>query len=153
VKYAVSHLGGWKRRSRRKECEADISRKWRKNNPEEAKRRKKQWAINNPEKVYRMGQRHGWKSLGLDPDDIEKKLSNHKGGCEICGKPPGIYEKLSVDHSHITKKFRGFLCYRCNLGIGQFNDDPDLLIKASKYLIQHNQEVFDILAPIQTLNS
>lgn len=142
---------GWKRRSRCKECDAKASREFRKTNPEEVKKRKKQWEIKYPEKHKRGIRRRRWRKLGLNPDYVENIFSKHSGLCEICGNPPGIYEELSADHSHNTKKFRGFLCYRCNLGIGQFDDNPDLLIKASEYLIQHNQEPFGIQAPVQPL--
>lgn len=38
-----------------------------------------------------------------------------------------------VDHNHKTKKFRGWLCHKCNR---IFNDDctPELLIRAMNYL-------------------
>jgi hypothetical protein len=39
-----------------------------------------------------------------------------------------------VDHCHRTHRIRGLLCSRCNTGIGKFNDDPGLLMRAAKYL-------------------
>jgi hypothetical protein len=55
------------------------------------------------------------------------------GGCWICGQPnpEGL---LCVDHNHATNLFRGLLCHHCNLGIGRFNDNPDLLRQAAAYL-------------------
>jgi hypothetical protein len=124
-----------RRRSPCRKCEAELAKKWRKENPEEHKRRKKQWEIKYPEKHRRGVMRRTWRRLGLDPNDIEKKLSNHKGGCQICGDlQPEYYQFLSVDHCHSTGKFRGFLCPNCNSALGLFKDKPELLIRAADYL-------------------
>ena len=39
-----------------------------------------------------------------------------------------------MDHNHKEKTFRGWLCRKCNLGCGNFKDNPELLEKAAKYL-------------------
>jgi len=39
-----------------------------------------------------------------------------------------------IDHNHKTDKFRGWLCHKCNRGLGAFNDNPNLLLKAIDYL-------------------
>lgn len=61
--------------------------------------------------------------------------------CKICSKPetfitynsPKI-RKLSIDHCHKTGKVRGLLCNRCNKGLGQFEDNLELLEKSLAYL-------------------
>lgn len=53
--------------------------------------------------------------------------------CECCGKPP-INKALALDHDHITNKFRGWLCIKCNLGIGKLDDSISGLQKAIEYL-------------------
>jgi hypothetical protein len=45
--------------------------------------------------------------------------------CKTCN----IEKNISDFHKH-----RGLLCNKCNFGIGQFNDDIELLKKAIKYL-------------------
>lgn len=40
-----------------------------------------------------------------------------------------------IDHDHTTGKIRGTLCRGCNHGLGNFCDNPQLLIAAAKYLL------------------
>jgi len=51
--------------------------------------------------------------------------------CEICGDADS---SLVVDHNHQTNAVRGFLCFRCNLGLGHFRDNQTLLWRAIQYL-------------------
>ena len=39
-----------------------------------------------------------------------------------------------IDHCHRTDRFRGWLCHRCNRGIGCFSDDIEKLERAVDYL-------------------
>lgn len=55
-------------------------------------------------------------------------------GCAICTGPPRGRGRYHFDHDHLTGRFRGLLCTKCNTGIGQFNDDQILLIRAAGYL-------------------
>lgn len=72
---------------------------------------------------------------GLTTEEYEELLARQDGGCAICSSREHALEyRLAVDHDHITGQVRGLLCHRCNLGIGQFQDDIDLLKKAIKYL-------------------
>ena len=50
--------------------------------------------------------------------------------CEICG----VTVNLNADHDHATGKFRGTLCSNCNMGLGSFKDDTELLQRACSYL-------------------
>lgn len=52
--------------------------------------------------------------------------------CIICGGTEA--KQLAVDHDHGTGLVRGALCTRCNLGLGHFRDDPELLRLAALYL-------------------
>jgi len=38
------------------------------------------------------------------------------------------------DHNHTTNKFRGWLCHKCNLGLGNFDDDIKRIKNAMQYL-------------------
>lgn len=56
------------------------------------------------------------------------------GHCEICLSPDSGKNDWNLDHIHATHQFRGWLCSRCNGGLGMFKDDPELLEKAIAYL-------------------
>lgn len=53
------------------------------------------------------------------------------GKCAICLK---LLLKPVLDHCHVTMEVRGLLCNSCNVGLGQFQDDPKLLLDAVRYL-------------------
>jgi len=82
------------------------------------------------------------KKYGLTRDqyvDLEKSQNNV---CKICGESETKRKRLSVDHDHSCcsgisscgKCIRGLLCSRCNMVLGQVNDDKNLLEKMIKYL-------------------
>lgn len=50
--------------------------------------------------------------------------------CQCCGK----VKKLALDHSHTTYEFRGWLCSKCNVGMGNLGDTIEGLQKAIDYL-------------------
>ena len=64
---------------------------------------------------------------GVSRDEWHEKIA---GGCSLCGS----FEDCRMDHDHETGGFRGVLCHRCNIGVGVFHDDPQLLRKAAEYL-------------------
>ena len=72
---------------------------------------------------------------GITQEDYDVMLRAQGGVCKICGQKESVDRfPLAVDHDHKTGKVRGLLCGSCNTGLGKFNDDPDLLLKAMKYL-------------------
>lgn len=53
--------------------------------------------------------------------------------CECCGRPPGK-RSMHLDHCHLTGAFRGWLCGRCNKGIGALGDYIGGVTLALQYL-------------------
>ena len=54
--------------------------------------------------------------------------------CKICKRKQPNGKRLVVDHNHRTGKVRRLLCHQCNVGLGQFDDNPYLVLEAFKYL-------------------
>ena len=72
---------------------------------------------------------------GITGMQYKTMLKSQKGVCAICGKANiNKNRRLAVDHCHKSNKIRGLLCGKCNIGIGQFNDNPKLLRKAALYI-------------------
>lgn len=64
-------------------------------------------------------------------------LKEQEGKCKICSNTTNLHSRnnnLDIDHCHITGKVRGLLCNKCNKAIGYFEDNPELIKKALKYL-------------------
>lgn len=71
-------------------------------------------------------------------DVYEQMEREQRHRCAICRTHKSEFaRKLAVDHCHDTKKVRGLLCSRCNVGIGQFKESEKLLLAAIEYLQTH----------------
>lgn len=68
---------------------------------------------------------------GLTKDEYFEILDKTNGLCPICNRK---INKPNVDHCHNTGVIRGIICFQCNLGMGNFNDDIERLKNAIKYL-------------------
>jgi hypothetical protein len=81
------------------------------------------------------------REYGISEDEYNRLLAKQQGVCAICRQPErkcgkhGKVLKLCVDHSHTSGRLRGLLCSACNVGLGSFKDDSDLLVMAANYLI------------------
>lgn len=74
----------------------------------------------------------------ITEEDLQRILLSQGGVCGICRRQFGGTKstKPHIDHCHATGRVRGVLCGKCNLGIGNFADDPGLLRSAANYLEQ-----------------
>lgn len=64
--------------------------------------------------------------------NLYSDLFERQGGkCAVCQE---YMLRPVLDHCHNTMEVRGLLCSKCNNGLGQFNDDIDLLNRAIAYL-------------------
>jgi len=74
------------------------------------------------------------KTVGVSPEEYAVQLAHQKGLCAICDKPPETGQVLCLDHDHVTGKPRGLVCRRCNLALGLFKDNIEVILRALDYL-------------------
>lgn len=82
---------------------------------------------------------------GITPDQYREMFAKQDGKCAICrqsetGKRAERGFPLAIDHCHSAGSVRGLLCNKCNLGLGNFNDEITRLEAALVYLRQHKEE-------------
>jgi hypothetical protein len=77
---------------------------------------------------------NGRKKLGVSKEEFLRLLGEQGSLCAICGA--WIDESAHVDHDHESGTVRGLLCRACNVGLGQFGDDPKRLVLAAEYLLR-----------------
>lgn len=122
-------------------CRREASNRYRAHNIEKKKRyfqeRYKRRRLEEPLQVEVEWQISSWKRQGIEitPSQYMEMLINQAGLCALCGKPP-FDRRLDVDHDHRTGKIRGLIHRRCNLILGNADDDPSLLQAAAHYLSQ-----------------
>lgn len=105
------------------------------------------WAVKNREKVrsyshkWNTGKgRDWWRNkhyqlrYGISLAAYDALLAAQGGACACCGKPILMRRHIHVDHCHRTHVVRGILCRSCNLGMGNFRDDPAVMERAIAYL-------------------
>lgn len=146
-------------------CLNESRKAWAKRNPDKVRAHKREAAKRNPERTqelrrlryerrkeaeqarmraYYQEQRTYWraqarfKKFGLTASEFDAMVERQGGVCCLCGSPPGA-RALAVDHDHETGKIRDLLCSTCNVGLGAFFDDPDLLESAAAYIRKHQE--------------
>lgn len=79
--------------------------------------------------------------LGITREKWDKMFDDQDRRCAICKlDDPGSSKGWNLDHCHKTKTIRFILCIRCNMGLGQFRDDPKLLRMAADMLEKFNKD-------------
>jgi len=81
---------------------------------------------------------YGLRKYGITLADYDAMLARQNGLCAICQKKPD--RTLAVDHCHVTGRVRRLLCLRCNVGLGNFDDDPIRVLEAAAYLLPFQDE-------------
>lgn len=71
------------------------------------------------------------RKYGLSLQDYLDIYSDQNGCCEIC---KNWQDTLHVDHDHKTNRLRFLLCRDCNLALGLFKDNKEVILNAAAYL-------------------
>lgn len=113
---------------------AAYSARWKAANPDKvrasSKKSNDKWPLHSPERRKAITLRASRKRQGL-PEPTRAVGFN----CECCGiARSALVRELHLDHDHATGAFRGWLCSRCNVGIGMLGDDIAGLKRAIAYL-------------------
>ena len=82
-----------------------------------------------------MRERAKERRYGITQSEFDQMLINQNNKCAICGSKFKNSKSTHIDHCHNSSRVRGLLCNDCNLAIGQFNDNPELMQNAIKYLV------------------
>jgi hypothetical protein len=98
--------------------------KYRLAHPERTLARHRKYRLDHPEKILAAGRKWG----GMPEPTRECPQV-----CEGCGGLPGS-KALSLDHDHETGAFRGWLCTKCNTGLGMLGDSLDKVLRIVDYL-------------------
>jgi hypothetical protein len=72
---------------------------------------------------------------GLTEEEWFYRLFMQDNRCSICNKIFEEESEIRIDHSHQEDFVRGLLCNNCNVGLGFFYDNPDILRSAASYVI------------------
>jgi hypothetical protein len=85
------------------------------------------------ERIRNHGSGRNWqlkRRYGVTEEEVERMVAEQGGVCAICLRADAKH----VDHDHLTGLVRRILCFKCNGGLGQFDDDPDRMRLAADYL-------------------
>lgn len=123
-------------------CSRASCRKWRSENLELARalgrEAEKKRAAKNPQRhrEYHLRTRYG-----ISFEDEQQMLSAQGNACAICQEPfVAEYNRgYAVDHCHKSTRVRGLLCRRCNVTLGQVDDQVKILRQMIEYLELHGE--------------
>ena len=86
-----------------------------------------------------------WIRYGVTTKWVNQKMEEQNGECAVCAISLEEYLKVyagkrkhfDIDHCHTTGKPRALLCNRCNMVLGQVDDNIGLLKHLQRYLRKH----------------
>ena len=117
----------------KRQHKSEVFKVWREANMPRVRELWRRWAESNPEKIQERAIR-----AGIRRRDATARAGGLKsaadifGPCDICGQEC----ERRFDHDHETGAFRGWLCHGCNVALGHFRDDPEILMAAVEYLLR-----------------
>jgi hypothetical protein len=127
----------YKKDGRQAECKDCNAEYYDKNKKRYHEAYRKRYLANTEEFLKNNANRKYKHRYGITTEAKEKMIFEQDGKCLICQNAFQDTKDQNVDHNHETKKVRGILCNNCNKGLGLFQDNFELLVSASKYLLSY----------------
>lgn len=120
-------------------CRSEHNKKWRHENVTRMKEYRAARRAEDPDYYRKQNLRHFFK---LSVEEFDAMLAAQGGVCAACGTDDPGQRNWAVDHNHSCcpgrkscgNCLRGILCAKCNLTLGQVNDDPAVLQSMIDYL-------------------
>jgi hypothetical protein len=84
------------------------------------------------------------REYGLTPEDVARMRAEQDDRCGLCGNE---FDRVHYDHCHETGHVRALLCHNCNIGLGHFRDNVELILKAAGYVTLHRERIAALPAP------
>lgn len=105
--------------------------KWSPERKEQAKADFRRWHLKN---LY-----------GITPEQFDAMYTAQGGVCEICRSAErssrGRFNRLHVDHCHLTGQVRGLLCTSCNATLGRIDENPMIARSIADYIEKYQVSV------------
>jgi hypothetical protein len=82
------------------------------------------------------------RTYGIDAETYYAMLEQQDYKCAICRSESNNSPKrtkMFIDHCHDSNEVRGLLCSKCNMALGNFNDDIEILRSAITYLTKFKE--------------
>lgn len=89
--------------------------------------------------TYDNNQNSRFKKYNITKEVFNEMLINQDNKCEICNNTFKTNKHTYIDHDHISGNVRGLLCPRCNMLLGKYNDNIDLLMLAITYFKKYHR--------------
>ncbi len=113
-------------------------KEWINSNKERSKAIKKKYYQNNKEKIKQKTKECAmFRKYGITYSQYENARISQNFCCLICRrKELDLSRQLYIDHIDTAQGpiFRGLLCLNCNVGLGAFQENSGLLMRASEYV-------------------
>lgn len=81
------------------------------------------------------------RKYGLTQEQYDQLLAGQGGRCPGCGTDEPGAKGWCIDHCHKGGQVRALMCFRCNLVVGQVNEDPVILRALADWLEQQMAQV------------
>ncbi len=131
------------RQSACKKCDAIKAVRWNTapENRDKIRASARRYWASHPEHRKRKQAKNRLRLTGCTPEQFEKLRTEQDFRCAICRRHESKVPRggLCADHCHKKGAVRGLLCFKCNQGIGIFDESPEILAAAIRFIQKHSK--------------